>query len=127
MTTQVTGFLRRLPGGEVIGQHDLDLPERSLVTRGVWWTLTPAALADRGIGGAGYAEQGHARFGDWIAATHAAVSECRCVAGCPACVQSPKCGNGNEPLDKAAAISALAAVLDLLGRPVSPRSGPEPH
>ena len=36
----------------------------------------------------------------------------------------PKCGNGNEPLDKAAAISALAAVLDLLGRPVSPRSGP---
>ena len=34
VTTQVTGFLRRLPGGEVIGQHDLDLPERSLRTRG---------------------------------------------------------------------------------------------
>ncbi|MCB1239491.1 MAG: DUF1998 domain-containing protein, partial [Tetrasphaera sp.] len=89
--------------------------------------LPTVLVYDGHPGGAGFAEQGHARFGDWIAATHAAVSECRCVAGCPACVQSPKCGNGNEPLDKAAAISALAAVLDLLGRPVSPRSGPEPH
>ncbi|MFT3660897.1 MAG: DEAD/DEAH box helicase [Gordonia sp. (in: high G+C Gram-positive bacteria)] len=58
-------------------------------------------------GGAGFAERGHQAFGPWIAATLAAVSGCACRSGCPSCVQSPKCGNGNEPLDKAAAIKTL--------------------
>lgn len=64
-------------------------------------------------GGAGFADHGFQRFGEWIAATFAAVRECPCEAGCPSCVQSPKCGNGNNPLDKAAAIKLLGA-LDVM-------------
>ena len=63
-------------------------------------------------GGAGFADRGYAAFGEWVAATAEAVSSCGCEKGCPSCVQSPKCGNGNEPLDKAGAI----AVLELIGR-----------
>ncbi|RUP38741.1 MAG: DEAD/DEAH box helicase [Gordonia sp. (in: high G+C Gram-positive bacteria)] len=63
-------------------------------------------------GGAGFADRGYAAFGEWVAATSEAVSSCGCEKGCPSCVQSPKCGNGNEPLDKSGAI----AVLELIGR-----------
>lgn len=62
-------------------------------------------------GGAGFAARGHDRFSTWLTATLDVVRGCRCEAGCPACVQSPKCGNGNEPLAKAAAARVLAAVL----------------
>jgi DEAD/DEAH box helicase domain-containing protein len=68
-------------------------------------------------GGAGFAERGHAVLGRWLAATRAAIRDCECRAGCPSCVQSPKCGNGNTPLDKAGAVIVLDIVLDALGRP----------
>jgi DEAD/DEAH box helicase domain-containing protein len=63
-------------------------------------------------GGAGFAERGYERAGAWLTATRDAVAACECAAGCPSCVQSPKCGNGNEPLDKAAAVRLLTALLD---------------
>lgn len=164
VTTQVTSFLRRLPSGEVIGEHPLELPERSFTTKGVWWTCPPELFVAQGIGedrlpgslhaaehaaigvlplvapsdrwdvggvstvlhqdtglptvvvydgypgGAGFAEQAYADARRWLTATRDAISQCPCRSGCPSCVQSPKCGNGNEPLDKLGAIT----VLDLL-------------
>lgn len=162
---QVTSFVRRLPGGEVLGEHPLDLPDRVLDTRAVWWTVEPSTLEAAGIGeaavpgaahaaehaaigllplvatadrwdiggvstalhpdtglptimvydghagGAGIAERGHADRRGWLGSTRATVAQCRCERGCPACVQSPKCGNGNEPLDKHGAIALLDVLL----------------
>ncbi|SBW28984.1 helicase/secretion DEAH-box helicase [Candidatus Protofrankia californiensis] len=65
-------------------------------------------------GGAGFAERGFLRGGPWLRATRDVIAACECVAGCPSCVQSPKCGNGNEPLDKPAARRLLDAVLQRL-------------
>lgn len=68
-------------------------------------------------GGAGFAERGFAAAQPWLSGTLSAVSQCPCENGCPSCVQSPKCGNGNEPLDKAAAVALMTAMLRELGRP----------
>jgi DEAD/DEAH box helicase domain-containing protein len=62
-------------------------------------------------GGAGISERGYRSAGRWLTATLEAIIQCPCSKGCPSCVQSPKCGNGNEPLDKTAAASLLAAIL----------------
>ncbi len=165
VSTQVVSFLRRRPTGEVIGEHPLQAPVRTLRTIGVWWTVTPEALLAAGIdpplqpgalhaaehaaigmlplvatadrwdvggvstvlhpdtglptvlvydgypGGAGFAERGYAALPTWLSATRDAVAGCGCAHGCPSCVQSPKCGNGNEPLAKDAAVAVLDLVL----------------
>jgi DEAD/DEAH box helicase domain-containing protein len=181
VTSQVVGYLRRLPTGEVLDQVPLDLPARTLRTRAVWYTIAddllaglgkrgkrnapggagvipthiPGALhaaehaaigllplfatcdrwdiggvstathADTGEatvfvhdghpGGAGFADRGFAALVPWLVATREAIFSCECPAGCPSCVQSPKCGNGNEPLDKAGAVAVLDIVLTALG------------
>jgi len=179
VTSQVVGYLRRLPTGEVLDQVPLDLPARTLRTRAVWYTIAdellaplsrkrnapggagvtpthiPGALhaaehaaigllplfatcdrwdiggvstathADTGEatvfvhdghpGGAGFADRGFAALVPWLVATREAIFSCECPAGCPSCVQSPKCGNGNEPLDKAGAVVVLDIVLSALG------------
>ena len=51
-------------------------------------------------GGAGFADRGFRKIDTWWAATAAAIEACECPLGCPSCVQSPKCGSGNDPLDK---------------------------
>ncbi len=172
VTTLVVGFLRRRTTGEVIDFVDLDMPENTLATTAVVYTVTPEALGDNGIdppaipgslhaaehaaigllplvascdrgdigglstaagpdalaglpsvfvydghpGGAGFAERGFRCAQTWLAATAAAIEACECPRGCPSCVQSPKCGNGNDPLDKAGAVRVLRLVLKELAR-----------
>ncbi len=65
-------------------------------------------------GGAGFAERAYQVAVEWLSATREAIDTCACETGCPSCVQSPKCGNGNDPLDKAAAVRVLGAVLGAL-------------
>ncbi|MGP9695300.1 DEAD/DEAH box helicase [Brachybacterium sp. AOP25-B2-12] len=62
---------------------------------------------DGAPGGAGFAERGFGDAAAWVRATADMVRECPCASGCPACVVSPKCGNGNEPLSKAGALRLL--------------------
>ncbi|HEX2810192.1 MAG TPA: DEAD/DEAH box helicase [Kineosporiaceae bacterium] len=62
-------------------------------------------------GGAGFAERGFHAAQEWLRATRSVIGDCECERGCPSCVQSPKCGNGNEPLDKAGAVATLQALL----------------
>ena len=163
---QVVSFLkRRQPGGEVLAEESLDLPERSLRTTAVWWTVPDDVVAEAGLlvldvpgaahaaehcsigllplfatcdrwdiggvstarhadtglltvfvydghpGGAGFSERGFGAAVEWLTATREAIASCECPAGCPSCIQSPKCGNQNNPLDKPGAILLLDALL----------------
>jgi DEAD/DEAH box helicase domain-containing protein len=68
-------------------------------------------------GGAGFAERAYGMAAQWLGATRTAIAECSCESGCPSCIQSPKCGSGNQPLDKAAAVTALDVVLHAIVQP----------
>lgn len=72
----------------------------------------PAIFLYDGVpGGAGLAEQGYRDLGALLRRTLEHVSACPCDDGCPSCVQSPRCGNGNKPLDKRAACRVLESLL----------------
>ncbi|MFT4185901.1 MAG: DEAD/DEAH box helicase [Micrococcaceae bacterium] len=85
-------------GGVSIAQH----PDTGLPTIFVY---------DGHQGGAGFAERGYQAASTWLRATCQAIKSCECEAGCPSCVQSPKCGNRNEPLSKWGAIKLLELFL----------------
>jgi DEAD/DEAH box helicase domain-containing protein len=63
-------------------------------------------------GGVGITRQGFACFETLVADAHRLIAECPCERGCPSCVQSPKCGNLNEPLAKAGALEVMARMLE---------------
>ncbi|TET67261.1 MAG: DEAD/DEAH box helicase [Dehalococcoidia bacterium] len=62
-------------------------------------------------GGIGIAEKGFDMIAELWQATLRAIAECPCQEGCPSCIQSPKCGNNNQPLDKKAAQILLEGLL----------------
>lgn len=163
---RVTGYtIRRIYTGDVLSRFELDLPEVTFETRGLWITFSQTlidslrqlgrhpmgglhalehamiglyplvSLCDRsdlaGIstaahkdtssaavfiydsfsGGLGLAESGLERFEELLRTTHEVISRCTCDNGCPACIQSPKCGSGNEPLDKTSVLYLLDALV----------------
>nr|WP_110241095.1 DEAD/DEAH box helicase [Nocardioides gilvus] len=166
VTSQVVSYLvRRQPGGDVVAEHPLDLPPRSLRTTSVWWTVPDHVLAEAGLaaadlpgsahaaehcsigllplfatcdrwdiggvstarhpdtgvltvfvhdghpGGAGFSERGYRAAREWLTATRDTIEACECLDGCPSCIQSPKCGNQNNPLDKVGARQLLDVLL----------------
>lgn len=64
-------------------------------------------------GGIGITRKGFASFEELVASTHKLISSCRCEKGCPSCIQSPKCGNLNEPLNKVGASQILGKMTDV--------------
>ncbi|WP_135830446.1 DEAD/DEAH box helicase [Halorussus halobius] len=168
---QITGFERRDPSGETLGRESLDLPEVSLRTKALYFTVPDdleAAMraqgdfaggihaAEHGLislfplellcdradvgglstpmhphtgastvfvydgypGGVGLVREGYRTVEDLLATTAEMIGACDCgaVGGCPACVQSPHCGNANDPLDREQARFLLAELTDAAGR-----------
>ena len=72
--------------------------------------LPTIVIYDGYPGGAGIAELGYANAARHLDATLEVIESCGCDSGCPSCVQSPKCGNGNDPLDKAGAMALLREI-----------------
>jgi DEAD/DEAH box helicase domain-containing protein len=63
-------------------------------------------------GGVGITRQGFLRFESLVGDAHRLIGDCPCESGCPSCVQSPKCGNLNEPLEKAGALELMGRMLE---------------
>ncbi|MBM4384051.1 MAG: DEAD/DEAH box helicase [Deltaproteobacteria bacterium] len=74
-------------------------------------------LYDAAEGGVGLVRSVYDKLETLLETTLARLRECECEAGCPACVHSPRCSNGNRPIDKAGAQEALAMML---GREILP-------
>ena len=164
LTTEVTGYERRDPKrGETLATLSLDLPEQTLDTRALYFTVPTdveaelraggdlpgaihaaehamismfptALLCDRGDigglstplhphtgrptifiydgypGGVGLTRAGFDSVAELAERTLSMLRACDCADGCPACVQSPQCGNANDPLDKELAITLLASL-----------------
>jgi DEAD/DEAH box helicase domain-containing protein len=68
-------------------------------------------IYDGYAGGVGIARRGFEAIAELWTKALDVVTHCRCEAGCPSCIHSPKCGNNNEPLDKAAAAMILERLL----------------
>jgi len=112
-----------LPGGLHAAEHAMIalLPLLAMCDRwdigGVstaWHPDTGAAtvfIYDGVPGGVGISELGYSRLEEWWRMTAELLRDCPCKEGCPSCVQSPKCGSGNEPLDKAVALTILELML----------------
>jgi DEAD/DEAH box helicase domain-containing protein len=66
---------------------------------------------DGHAGGVGITERGFEVFEGWVGDTEKLIAGCPCEQGCPSCVQSPKCGNLNEMLDKSCALTLLRRLL----------------
>jgi DEAD/DEAH box helicase domain-containing protein len=77
-------------------------------------------LYDGHPGGIGIARTAFARFEELCRDAQRLIAECPCRSGCPSCIQSPKCGNLNEPLSKAGAGALLDRLLDAASQPMAP-------
>jgi DEAD/DEAH box helicase domain-containing protein len=69
-------------------------------------------IYDGYAGGVGLAEASFSRIGELLERTLELIASCDCECGCPACIYSNRCGNGNVPLDKEAAVMVLKLLLD---------------
>ena len=72
-------------------------------------------------GGAGLTRQAYHKAGELLEATLRVIRDCPCESGCPSCVHSPKCGSGNRPIDKEAAVFVLEQIQK--GQPCNKVSG----
>lgn len=86
--------------GDVGGVSSVHHPDTGLPT---------VLVYDAFPGGIGIAPLLHARVRDWVARTADLLASCPCQEGCPRCVLSPRCGSGNQPMDKGAAWALLRA------------------
>jgi DEAD/DEAH box helicase domain-containing protein len=79
-------------------------------------TLPTIFVYDGYPGGVGISRRGYDAFESLARDTLGVIVRCPCERGCPACIQSPKCGNWNEPLSKDGAVSLLRYLLGQVSR-----------